>query len=228
MKDFIKWLGVNEKVGKVIVWLLIITIMLIITNTFLESVGLPYYRITVDNLLSINKIAIIDTLVSCIICVANFYSITLLVFRLKEAKNILKYAMLYLALALLINNIFNYAISQIFILIYIMCFCYFYSGKKKKYIIYAGISLVFNTVIQFICYSYKTQFLNFAELTNATKMLLNIDYFIIMILIILVKEIYIKKRGERDARSSMLVMGRRIQKRKNICTKTSKKSSKLS
>lgn len=227
MKDFIKWLGVNEKVGKVIVWLLIITIMLIITNTFLESVGLPYYRITVDNLLSINKIAIIDTLVSCIICVANFYSIILLVFRLKETKRILKYAMLYLALALLINNIFNYAISQIFILIYIMCFCYFYSGKKKKYIIYACISLVFNTVIQFICYSYKIQFLNFAELTNATKMLLNIDYFIIMILIILVKEIYIKKRGERDERSSMLAMGRRIQKRKNICTKTSKKSSKL-
>ena len=50
MKDFIKWLGVNEKVAKVVVWLLIIMTSLIIVNAALESLGFPHYAITYDNL----------------------------------------------------------------------------------------------------------------------------------------------------------------------------------
>ena len=46
MKDFVKWLGVNEKVAKAIVWLLIIMVTLIIFNMGLESLGFPYYKIT--------------------------------------------------------------------------------------------------------------------------------------------------------------------------------------
>ena len=49
MKDFVKWLGVNEKIAKVVVWLLIIMVMLILTNTMLESLGFPYYKITYDS-----------------------------------------------------------------------------------------------------------------------------------------------------------------------------------
>ena len=54
MKDFVKWLGVNEKVAKVVVWLLIIMVMLILTNTMLESLGFPFYKITYQNIRKIN------------------------------------------------------------------------------------------------------------------------------------------------------------------------------
>lgn len=231
MKDFIKWLGLNEKVGKVIVWLLIITIMLIITNTFLESVGLPYYRITVDNLLSINKIAIIDTLVSCIICVANFYSIILLVFRAKEAKRILKYAMLYMITAWIILELFGYVVSQIYIVLYITIFCFMFSNKKYKYLLYGILAYIFSVFVQGLWYIVKVRFIDYSKLSDLTKGILSLDYFIIMGLIILVKEIYMKKRGEKNESTRWATkrfLARRIQKRKNICTKTSKKSSKLS
>ena len=58
MKDFIKWLGVNEKIAKVAVWMLIFMVALIIVNTALESLGFPHYAITYDNLkqININKI----------------------------------------------------------------------------------------------------------------------------------------------------------------------------
>ena len=54
MKDFIKWLGVNEKIAKVAVWLLIIMVTLIIVNTALASLGFPNYQITYSNLVNIN------------------------------------------------------------------------------------------------------------------------------------------------------------------------------
>ena len=54
MKDFIKWLGVDEKIAKVAVWALIIMVLLIIFNTFLDSIGVPYYKLSVENLSKIN------------------------------------------------------------------------------------------------------------------------------------------------------------------------------
>ena len=54
MKEFCKWLGVSEKFAKVVVWIFIIMSMLIVTNIMLESVGLPYYKLTVENLSKID------------------------------------------------------------------------------------------------------------------------------------------------------------------------------
>ena len=58
MKDFVKWLGVNEKVAKIAVWMLIFMGFLIIINTALDSLGLPFYKVTVENLsnIKVNKV----------------------------------------------------------------------------------------------------------------------------------------------------------------------------
>ena len=56
MKKFIKWLGVNEKVAKIAVWLLIIMVSLIIINAGLASLGFPNYQITYNNIKQIKKI----------------------------------------------------------------------------------------------------------------------------------------------------------------------------
>ena len=198
MKDFIKWLGVNEKIAKVAVWLLIIMVFLIVTNTMLESIGFPYYKITYDNLININVSKVSNILSSCIVSILNFYSIVLLVFRMKESKNILKYAILYMLIMWLISIIFNYAICQIFIIGYIIIFCYLYSSKKWKYALYSLIAIIINILLQWISYTYKAQLINFANVSDITRAILSIDYFIIMGIIILVKEIYIKKRGENN------------------------------
>lgn len=60
MKDFLKWLGVNEKVAKVAIWLFIIMVCLIVVNTALDSLGLPYYKITMDNLVKIDTNKVVD------------------------------------------------------------------------------------------------------------------------------------------------------------------------
>ena len=60
MKEFFKWLGVNEKVAKVAIWLFVIMVCLIVFNTALDSLGLPYYKITVDNLQKINTYKVLD------------------------------------------------------------------------------------------------------------------------------------------------------------------------
>ena len=123
MKDFLKWLGVNEKVAKIVVWIFIAIIMLILTNTLLESVGLPYYKITVDNL---NKIAsspkIISYILSGIVNILNFYSIVLIVFRVKNIKKMIIPAILCPILTGIVNILTNYIVSQIFIFIYTIGF----------------------------------------------------------------------------------------------------------
>lgn len=58
MKDFIKWLGVNEKIAKLVVWIFVIMIGLIIFNFFFESLGLSYYKITYENLSKIGSVKI--------------------------------------------------------------------------------------------------------------------------------------------------------------------------
>ena len=198
MKDFIKWLGVNEKVGKVIVWLLIITIMLIITNTFLESVGLPYYRITVENLKEIKGKKILEYLTNWLVIILNFLSITLLVFKAKDFKKIFKYSILYLVLNIVINNLFGRGILYIYMITFLILFSYFFSHKNKKYVIYMIISLIANTMVQWVTYLYKVKMIDYTSITYTTKALLSLDYFIIMAIIILVKNIYLKKVGEKE------------------------------
>ena len=119
MKKFIKWLGVNEKVAKIAVWLLIIMVFLIVTNIMLESIGFPYYKITYDNLIKINIGKVFNILLSLLVSALSFYSIALLLFRIKDIKSIFKYILLYLPLNYIINYFFGYTVLQIFIL-YIM------------------------------------------------------------------------------------------------------------
>ncbi len=197
MKDFVKWLGVNEKVAKAIVWLLIIMVMLIIINTALDSVGFPHYQITYKNLKQIDSNLLINTFSSLLVCFLNFYCMVLLVFRVKETKKILKYAILYTVLNWLFKGIFNYAALQIFIISFVLLFCYLYSKKNWKYIIFGIISIFINMIIQGITYFYKANMIDFAHTSGITRSLLGIDYFIIMGVIILVKEIYLKKRSEK-------------------------------
>ena len=114
------------------------------------------------------------------------------------------------------------AFTTIFTIIYVLSFCYFYSNKNKKYILYGIASFVVNTVIQGIWYSIKIKTLDYSSLNELTKMVLYLDYFIIMAMVILVKELYLKKRGGNSGR--VLAMDRKIQPRKEISKKNINKS----
>jgi len=196
MKEFIKWLGVNEKVAKVVVWMFILMVFLIVTNAMLASIGFPHYRITYENLVNIDATKTLGFIVNCLVCILNFYATMLLIFRIKESKKMFKYAILYMCLNCAINMTFGYAVLQIFILIAMIGFPYLYSNKNKKYILYGLISLVINALIQGITYLYKIKLIDFTTIGELTRGFLSIDYFIIMAVIILIKEIYLKKRGE--------------------------------
>ena len=191
MRDFIKWLGVNEKVAKVVVWMFIIMIALIITNTMLESTGFSYYKITIENLSRINLNDLFNNIFSWIIVVLNFYSILLIVFKVENVKKIYKHSIIYLILNILICKLTNDSIVQLFVISYMIIFSFLYSGKNWKYAIYAILSMVLNIIVQYICYLYKIRFIDFTSISDATKIILSLDYFIIMIVIILVKEIYL-------------------------------------
>lgn len=214
MKDFIKWLGVNEKVAKVAVWMLIIMVFLIVINTALTSLGFPHYAITYDNLKEINSNIIFDIIASCAICILNFYAIVLLVFRISEIRKIFKYALLYLILNFLVLNIFNQGVLQIFIIIYCLLFFYLYSKKNWKFIIYGILAIITDAIIQGVCYYFKAQLIDYSALERTTQTLLSFDYFIIIGIIIVVKEIYLKKRGEQNGFTMEFSMVGRIQKRK--------------
>lgn len=197
MKDFLKWLGVNEKVAKVAIWLFIIMAFLIITNTLLDSIGLPYYKITVDNLVKINTNKVMDFFASMLISFLDFITMIFLVFRIKNIKKILPYSLLYLLINYLIDLSGNYILMQAFIIIYFLIFCYFYSGRKPKYILYGIISYVLSVFVQFVWFSYKASSIDINSIDETTKMILTFDYFIIMGMIILAKEIYLKKRRDK-------------------------------
>lgn len=198
MKDFIKWLGVNEKVAKVAVWLLITMICLIITNVFLGSIGFPNYQITYDNLVKIDIDRITSIFIEFLISTLNFYTIILLVFRIKEAKSIFKYSILYILLNALVYKIFGYAVLQIFIIAFCIVFCYLYSKKKWRYAFYCILSFLLNASVQTIWYSIKASIIDYTTLNSLAITILSIDYFIIMALIILVKEIYLRKRRDKN------------------------------
>lgn len=196
MKDFLKWLGVNEKVAKVAIWLFIIMVCLIVVNTALDSLGLPYYKITVDNLQKINSHKVLEYFASYLMVLLNFYMLIFLVFRVKEFKKIFPYSILYLILNIVTYTEFGYLANQIFIILYLLVFCYLYSGQKNKYIMYAIISYIVDVIIQYICYLYKARFIDFASTNNATQIILGFDLVIIMSIVILAKEIYLTKRRE--------------------------------
>ena len=226
MKDFINWLRNNDKIGKVVIWLFIITIGLIIINTALTSLGLPHYVISTNNVNHIKFNKVIEEIVSCIISILNFYSIILLVFSVKKYKKIGKYALLYLISITIVNYITNYAITQIYIICYILLFCYLFSGKQKKYIAYGMVAVFINAVVQYIYSIFKFKLIDASSLSDTEKIIIGFDYFIIMAIIILVKEFYLKKRGEKNVQLPMLSMVRPIQKRSNNSQKTSTKSHK--
>ena len=196
MKEFLKWLGVNEKIAKLAIWLFIITVCMIVFNTALDSLGLPCYMITVDNLQKINSHKVFEYLASYLMVLLNFYMVIFLIFRVKEFKKIFPYSILYLVLNVVIYVEFGYIANQIFIILYILLFSYLYSGRKKKYIIYGIISYIIDIIIQYICYLYKVRFIDFTSINNATQIVLGLDLVIIMSIIILAKEIYLKKRRE--------------------------------
>ena len=195
MKEFLKWLGVNEKVAKVVIWLAVIMGFLIIVNTALDSLGLPYYKITVDNLVKIKTYKVFEYLTAWIVGLFNFYTIVFLIFRVKDFKRIFPYSILYILGNILVSETIGVLASQIYIIVFLLGFCYFYSGKKVKYILYGIISLIFNTFVQYIWFTYKASSINIAELNSTTKTILTLDFFIIMTIIILVKEIYLRQRG---------------------------------
>lgn len=89
MKDFCKWLGVNEKFAKVIVWIFIIMSMLIVFNSAFESMGMPYYKLTVENLSKIDYPKVFDYGISWIVALLNFYAMVFLIFPIKDFKKIL-------------------------------------------------------------------------------------------------------------------------------------------
>jgi hypothetical protein len=232
MKDFIKWLGVNEKIAKVVVWLFIIMIMLITINTALDSIGFPHYQITYENLKQINAVKAIRVCASLLVCFLNFYVIVLLVFRVKETKNIFKYALLYVILNWIITKAFNYAILQAFIISFILLFCYLYSQKNKKYILLGVLSIGLNMAVQGITYLYKMKLIDFSKVTTITRALFSIDYFIIMAIIILVKEIYLKKRSEKicgmdqEAYCGLENLKKKTKSQKNLQRKSQAQSNK--
>lgn len=129
MKDFIKWLGVNEKVAKVAVWMLIIMVFLIVTNTMLESVGFPHYAITYDNIINIDVNKVVSIALSFIVATLNFYTVMLLIFRIKDAKRMFKWIPIYLALNYIINNTLGYIALQIFIIIFVLYFVIYFQIK---------------------------------------------------------------------------------------------------
>lgn len=228
MKDFIKWLGVNEKVAKVVVWLSLVMVFLIIVNAALESVGFPYYAITYDNLIRINANKMVGIIVAITVSILNFYAIALLVFRVKETKKLFKYAILYLILNWVIKMLFGYGAMQVFIVIFDIVFCYLYSGKQAKYILYAIIARIVTTVVEGIWYSFKIKFINYSDLNYITKSILSLDGFIIIVIIILVKEIYLKKRGEKQCQKYQDVGygGENSTKKTNLPKKSQKKQQK--
>lgn len=194
MKEFFKWLGVNDKIAKVAVWMLIIMVSLIILNIFLESVGFPYYKITVENLSKINYGEVVEFLIGCLTNILNFYATILVVVRAKEFKKTIKYALLYLILNIVVVNVFDYAYMQISIFLYILIFLYLYSGKNWKYLLYGLGSIALNTGIQYIFYLYKGRFVEFSSIGATNTFITSLDYFIIMTFIIIVKEIYLSKK----------------------------------
>jgi len=80
---------------------------------------------------------------------------------------------------------------------FVVWFCYFYSSKNWKYIFYGVGSYVFGVFIQFLTYLYKIRFIDYTEVGPLNRFLISIDFFIVMFVIIFIKEVVVrKKKGE--------------------------------
>ena len=198
MKEFCKWLGVSEKFAKVVVWIFILMSMLIIFNSAFESIGLPYYKLTIENLSKIDYPKLLEYIFAWLVTLLDFYIVIFLVFTIKDFGKIFKYSILYLILNILVFNLFGNGILQIFILLFMIMFGYLYSNKNKKYILYIIVGYIFSLIVQYVCYLYKARFIDFANINGLNKLLTSFDYFIFMFIIILVKEVVIKNKKKKE------------------------------
>lgn len=53
-------------------------------------------------------------------------------------------------------------------------------------------------MVQYICYLYKIRFIDFTTINTFNKMLVSLDYVLLMFIIILVKEIIIKNKKKKE------------------------------
>ena len=194
MKDFCKWLGVSEKFAKVVVWIFIIMSMLIIFNSAFESMGLPYYKLTIENLSKVDLGSLFETFIGWVMVLLSFYAVIFMVIPVRDFMKVFKYSILYLILNICITLLTNAVVAQIFVILAPCIFAYYYFNKSWKYVGCMIGSTVLNFVIQFISYTYKIKFIDFTNINNFNRFLVSLDYFIMMFIIILVKEVIIKNK----------------------------------
>lgn len=198
MKEFCKWLGVSEKFAKVVVWIFILMSFLIVTNSMLESVGLPYYKLTVENLSKLDYPKLLEYIFSWLVTLLDFYATIFLIFSIKDFGKIFKYSILYLILNIIVFNLFGNGVLQIFMILFVVLFSYLYSNKNKKYIFYGMIAYIVSIFIQYVCYLYKVRFIDFTNINGLNRFLTSLDYLLLMFIIILVKEIIIKNKKKKE------------------------------
>lgn len=194
MKEFCKWLGVSEKTAKIVVWIFILMSMLIIFNSAFESMGLPYYKLTVENLSKLDLGNLFETFIGWCMVLLSFYAVIFMVIPVRNFIKVFKYSILYLILNICITLLTNAVVAQIFVILAPCIFAYYYFNKSWKYVGCMIGSIVLNFVIQFISYTYKIKFIDFTNISNFNRFLVSLDYFIMMFIIILVKEVVIKNK----------------------------------
>lgn len=199
MKDFIKWLGVNEKVAKLAVWLLIFMITLIIINACLESIGMPYYKVTIENLSKIKINSLINYLCVIAVSVLNYVLTIFIVIRTKEIKKLLPYVLVYTIIPIIVTKYLGYGVTQVFIFVYTMYTIIKFSEKPTKGIYKGLIAIVINTIVQYICYyTFKLKYIEVTKLEGLNYLLTSLDSFLILLIIIIVKELYLYKRERSE------------------------------
>ena len=172
--------------------------MLIIFNSAFESIGLPYYKLTVENLSKIDYPKVLEYIFAWLVTLLNFYTMIFLIFPIKDFGKIFKYSILYLILNIIVFSLFGNGMLQIFIFIFIIIFSYLYSNKNKQYIFYGIMGYIIPVFIQYVCYLYKARFIDFASLDALNRFLTSLDYVLLMFIIILVKEVIIKNKKKKD------------------------------
>lgn len=201
MKDFIKWLGVNEKVAKLAIWLLIFMITLIIINSCLESIGMPYYKVTIENLSKIKTNSLINYLCNLILSITNFTLTILLAVRTRRIKELIPYILIYAVISTIVVGYTGYGVTQILIFAFTMYTIIKFSEKPIKGIYKGLIAIVINTIVQYICcYAFKFKYMEITKIEGLNYLLTSLDSFLILLVMIIVKELYLYKR-ERSERN---------------------------
>jgi len=198
MKEFIKWLGVNEKVAKVAVWVFIFMIALIVFNAAFDSFGLPYYKVTAENLSKVKLNKVLDYVCTVVVAFLNFCSIVFLVLRVKEFKKVIPYSVVYLIILGIASEI-NYALSQVILISFIFVFIFLYKKKEKRYLLYTLGSFMVNLLVQYLTYLYKSKYINFSVISGLNELYASIDSFLIIFVIIFMKEVYFRNKEVRKS-----------------------------